>query len=182
MLLRFSVANMVACKNEPYHDESYHPILVMVSAAPMTSNTAQGIETSIQFYSEEFEVTASQGTYEELASESNGGGARFLHTDRKDYTCSSLCKEYGCSYCISNDVYYGLKDCSCRRRLEQGDEEDRRDRELETSQFTSNLNCFTPLQYQDCAKLKASVDLSAQDARVPVREVKCFLLPTPAAR
>jgi hypothetical protein len=181
LLLRFSVANMPGCENEPYHDESYHPVIVMLSATPMTTSTAQDVETTIGVYSEELEANASQETYAQLASQNNGGGLRNLGNERKEQSCLSLCLSNGCRYCVTYDSIFGLV-CTCGRRLESEDEEDPRDRELATVPYTSNLNCFTELQSADCAKLKASVDLGAQDVNVPVKEVKCFLVPTPTQR
>lgn len=181
MLLRFSVANMPSCENEPYHDESYHPVIVMLSATPMTTSTVQTVETTIGVYSEELEANSSQETYQQLASQNNGGGLRNLRNERKEETCLNLCATRGCSYCIANDYMFGLT-CTCGRRLESEDNEELRDRELATVPYTSNLNCFTELQSADCAKLKAGVDLGAQDVNVPVKEVKCFLVPTPTQR
>lgn len=177
MLLRFSLANMPGCENEPYHDESYHPAVRVFAANPLSSNKVEVFEETFSGYVEELNTDVSKENYEELAST---GGGRNLHTNREDVTCIWLCVNRGCSYCVQYDYLFGLT-CStsqCRRRLKHQDEESQRYRDLAAVPYTSKRNCFTDLQDSDCAAQMASMRISAQEKGITIQELKCFLVPS----
>jgi hypothetical protein len=87
-------------------------------------------------------------------------------TDRQLQTwCSYYCPKYGCSWCKTNDIFFGV-DCSnfCRRREEeeeeQEEEEHPNDRELQTdglASFISDRNKFTAAQDATCAAMLAAM-------------------------
>jgi hypothetical protein len=176
------MANMPGCENEPYHDDTFHPVLRMISAVPMVHGARDGIEKKFKDYAGKLDNKVSKDSYRKNKN-GRGNGRGDNRNLRSLQSCFvDICKGKSCSWCLQNDILFG-RTCSCGRRRGEEVEEQQPNpeddsRTLEAIPYTSNRNCFNDLQDEDCSAQIVSMELSAREMKIPYAEIKCFLIPS----
>lgn len=179
LFVQSTIASMPGCENEPYHDESYHPVVRMLPAVPVSQSARDAMDRKVKDYASKLDSKITKGSFKKQKISKDRGNDRNL---RSAQGCATVCARTTCTWCLKYDVLFGLT-CRCSRRrmneidwLESNKEEE--GRELNAVPYTSNRNCFTPLQDEACAAQLASAELSARDMKIPFVEIKCFLIPS----